>query len=76
MPLVYGATEELYGFAEFDPARILANLERYFIGDGYPVLAQMLVLQKGTSCHPDPIRRDVFAELAVDSTGDTFGEER
>lgn len=43
--LVEGVPDELFGFAEFEPSRILENLEHYLIGD-YPALAQCLVLEK------------------------------
>jgi SAM-dependent methyltransferase len=43
--LVQGRQDELYGFREFDPDRILGNLETYFQGD-YPALVQCVVLQK------------------------------
>lgn len=45
MTLVVGDRSELYGFPEFDPERILSNLERYLVGS-YPVLTQCIVLQK------------------------------
>lgn len=35
-----GVREELYGFPEFDPQDILANLERHLVTNGYPCLAQ------------------------------------
>ena len=76
MSLVYGVEEELCGFDGFDPAGILANLGRYFMGDGDPVLTQMLVLQKGVSRDQDSIRRDLFAGPLVDPTSDAGGEER
>lgn len=43
--LVRGDRAELYGFDEFQPRRILANLSEYFVGS-YPALAQLFVLQK------------------------------
>jgi SAM-dependent methyltransferase len=46
MRLVCGEGKELFGFTEFDPERILSNLEDYHIGANYPVLAQMFVLRK------------------------------
>ena len=45
--LVYGEKSKLYGFSEFEARDITANLERYLIGQGYPSLTQLLVLQKG-----------------------------
>jgi len=38
-----GDREELFGFPEFDPRRILSRLSRYHLGTGYPALAQCLV---------------------------------
>ncbi len=46
MRLVYGKRNELLGFPEFAPRRIAANLENFHVGEEYPALAQMLVLQK------------------------------
>jgi SAM-dependent methyltransferase len=43
--LVVGKTEELNGFADFDPAQILSRLEDYFVGT-YPAMAQCLVLRR------------------------------
>jgi hypothetical protein len=43
--LVAGDRAELYGFEEFEPRRILANLSEYFVGS-YPALAQLFVLAK------------------------------
>jgi SAM-dependent methyltransferase len=40
-----GNREELLGFPEFDPRRILSRLSTYHVGTGYPVLAQCLVAQ-------------------------------
>jgi SAM-dependent methyltransferase len=45
MKLVQGERSELCGFPEFDPERVLSNLEKYYVGL-YPLLTQMLVLQK------------------------------
>jgi len=45
LALVQGERAELNGFEEFDPRRVLANLERYLVGS-YPAVAQALVLQK------------------------------
>lgn len=41
-----GNKSELFGYPEFNTDEILGNLDRYYIGHGYPVLAQMIVLQK------------------------------
>src|SRR5712664_13160 len=38
-----GNREELFGFPEFDPRRILSRLSKYHLGTGYPALAQCLV---------------------------------
>lgn len=46
MTLAYGDPSELFGFDEFDPDRILSNLECYFIGAEYPTLVQSFVLRK------------------------------
>lgn len=43
--LAQGNPAELYGFPEFDPQRILSNLEQYMVGS-YPVLTQCIVLEK------------------------------
>lgn len=40
-----GNREELLGFPEFNPRRILARLSTYHVATGYPVLAQCLVAQ-------------------------------
>lgn len=40
-----GDPAELYGFEQFEPRRILANLSDYFVGS-YPALAQLFVLVK------------------------------
>jgi 2-polyprenyl-3-methyl-5-hydroxy-6-metoxy-1,4-benzoquinol methylase len=45
MKLVEGDRSQLLGYPEFDAERILANLEKYYIGS-YPVLSQCLVLEK------------------------------
>jgi SAM-dependent methyltransferase len=42
--LVTGLREELYGFPEFSAARVLENLERYYVGV-YPCLSQCFVLE-------------------------------
>jgi hypothetical protein len=46
MKLVEGNRSELFGFQEFSSERILANLEKYYIGSYYPGLTQCLVLEK------------------------------
>lgn len=43
--LAVGIRDELYGFPEFQPQRIMERLDQYFIGE-YPCLAQCLVLEK------------------------------
>jgi Methyltransferase domain len=45
MKLIEGNPSQLYGFPEFSSEEIIANLERYFIGN-YPVVSQCFVLQK------------------------------
>jgi SAM-dependent methyltransferase len=42
--MVLGRPEELYGFPEFSPARVLENLEKYYVGI-YPCLSQCFVLE-------------------------------
>ena len=42
--LVTGSREELYGFPEFSAAKVLENLEKYYVGV-YPCLSQCLVLE-------------------------------
>ena len=42
--LVTGSREELCGFPEFSAARVLENLERYYVGV-YPCLSQCFVLE-------------------------------
>jgi hypothetical protein len=59
MDLVYGDEQELCGGPRFDPERILANLERYLIGETYPVLVQLLVLRK----RGGPAKDDLNANL-------------
>jgi SAM-dependent methyltransferase len=44
--LVHGSRDELYGFAEFDAATILKNVQQYFIGRNYPTLVQTIVLRR------------------------------
>lgn len=48
MDLVYGDPAELYGFPEFDQERVTANVNagRYNISLLYPVVSQLVVLQK------------------------------
>jgi len=46
--LVQGVPEELLGFPAFDPDRIRAQLDRYWVG-GYPCVAQCFVLKKPAS---------------------------
>jgi len=45
MKLVGGERSQLFGYPEFSSEAILANLEKYFIGN-YPVLTQCIVLEK------------------------------
>lgn len=44
--LVYGDKRELFGFDEFDPKRIMAQLPALVIGQIYPVLIQTLILKR------------------------------
>lgn len=44
--LEQGDRSELYGFADFDPKRVMGNLFSYEYGHYYPSLAQALVLVK------------------------------
>ena len=62
MALVWGEKSELLGFEGFRSDSILSNLDRYCLGADYPVLAQLLVLQKpgGSSLAPAELRGDVF----------------
>jgi hypothetical protein len=46
MKLVQGDEEELFGFPGFEPRRIIANLDRYYVGQFCPSLVQMVILQK------------------------------
>ena len=46
MTLADGDPAELCGFPEFSAERVLANLDKYYIGQHYPTLIQMLVLRK------------------------------
>lgn len=46
MKLIYGNTNELFGFSEFKSEKILENLSSYLIGVGYPALAQCIILEK------------------------------
>jgi 2-polyprenyl-3-methyl-5-hydroxy-6-metoxy-1,4-benzoquinol methylase len=46
LELVAGERAELYGFPEFEPRAILANLSEYLYGTHAPVLAQTLVLAR------------------------------
>ncbi len=43
--LLKGKRSELYGFDDFDFRRILANVEKFFIGS-YPALVQCVILRK------------------------------
>ncbi|HKW94498.1 MAG TPA: hypothetical protein VJX92_21625 [Methylomirabilota bacterium] len=37
---------ELYGFPGFDPWRIMAQKDDYYVGRGWPTMIQALVLSK------------------------------
>jgi SAM-dependent methyltransferase len=58
--LVYGEKSQLYGFSEFEANDVAENLEQYLIGQGYPSLTQLLVLQKGSGGE-SVIRTDLFS---------------
>jgi predicted SAM-dependent methyltransferase len=45
MKLITGDRSQLFGYPEFSSEAILANLEKYFMGN-YPVLTQCMVLEK------------------------------
>ncbi|HVM07309.1 MAG TPA: hypothetical protein VM345_02510 [Acidimicrobiales bacterium] len=49
LTLVEGNPAQLYGFDEFDPAAVLAELDSYLWGDVGPCVAQAFVLQKPSS---------------------------
>ena len=44
--LKHGERPELYGFRDFDAGRILAQKDMYYVGRGWPVRVQTLVLAK------------------------------
>jgi 2-polyprenyl-3-methyl-5-hydroxy-6-metoxy-1,4-benzoquinol methylase len=44
--LVQGNRDELYGYPEFNVNTILSNLDKYLMGNSYPVLSQVFVLRK------------------------------
>jgi hypothetical protein len=46
--ILVGRPDELYGFPEFDAARVARNKDQYLSGT-YPVLVQCLVLLKPES---------------------------
>jgi len=46
MELIHGEPAELYGFAEFDAAAIKAKQDEYYVGVGYPTMAQTIVLRR------------------------------
>ncbi|MDD2941952.1 MAG: methyltransferase domain-containing protein [bacterium] len=46
MELVYGNPDEMYGAASFSADRIQSNLSEFYLGSGYPVLVQTVVLRK------------------------------
>lgn len=46
LELAIGDTSRLVGFDDFDPVGVLRDLSQFFIGTGYPVCAQALVLEK------------------------------
>jgi SAM-dependent methyltransferase len=44
--LVHGDRAELFGYEEFDPNRVLCDLDSFMLGSKYPALAQLIVLRK------------------------------
>lgn len=46
LEMVYGDPAELHGFPEFDPEKIVRNIGRYNLSVLYPVVSQLLVLEK------------------------------
>jgi len=46
MKLISGERSQLFGYPEFNPETILANLEKYLIGNHYPALSECLILKK------------------------------
>jgi hypothetical protein len=46
MSLLHGKKEELYGFSEFNPTRILKNRDSYLVGRDWPAMVQTVILQK------------------------------
>jgi SAM-dependent methyltransferase len=44
--LVHGEPRELYGFPDFDAHEIMAQRDRYYVGQKWPVMVQTLVLAK------------------------------
>jgi SAM-dependent methyltransferase len=63
LALIWGKREELCGFPEFSADAVLSNLERYYVGSDYPVVPQLVVLQKaGPICERAlPVRKNLFA---------------
>ena len=46
LQLIHGVKEELNGYSEFDPERIVSNLSRYLLSREVPLLTQAFVLKK------------------------------
>lgn len=46
LELAVGEPNELYGYDEFDPARVNQQRERFYVGTAWPVMVQALVLRK------------------------------
>lgn len=44
--LTAGDQSELYGFAEFDPQKVLQKLSQYAVGEDYPAMAQLVVARR------------------------------
>lgn len=48
---VHGEPRELYGLPDFDPDGILAQKDRYHVGQSWPTMVQTLVLAKTRRKH-------------------------
>ena len=60
--LIEGDRTELLGYPEFDPDRVLSNLDALMLG-AYPAVPQLLVLRK-----PAPVGRHAAAAPRADAT--------
>lgn len=61
MKLVEGDRSQLFGYPQFNPEAILANLEKYYMNSYYPVLSQCIVLQKDMPSSGAPPSHDRFS---------------